>query len=457
MGGSRWRGRVLAAVAAAALLAPLAFAGGCGSSGGVAASPSASSAAVSKQQVTDLVDLTCAEIARDAAATLTAIDAGDAPFVDTLRPELYAFVYDREVRLVATPDAGVRGQSMKGKPDALGTMFRDEIVAGALDGGDGWVTYVYKEPAKEGLFEKATYYRLAQGSDGRQYVVCAGRYVGPFAGTPQASPAAAVAPTQGEVQAFVKKAVAYAEAHGKKATLEAFTLPGGEFHQGQLYIYAYDFDGTVIAHGGNAKLVGQDLLGMTDPNGVKVIQELVRLAKGGGGWLHYTWPNPANDNQQESKLGYVLKIDDGWFLGSGTYGAAASAPPSKAEVRAFVDEAAAYALAHDKTTAIAEFMKPSGAFVRGDLYIFAYDFEGTVLCLPMEPGKIGDDRWDARDEQGDYYVREAVETARTSGSGWLRYTYANPSEGYQVQEKSSYVRKVGATWLIGAGTYRQVD
>ena len=281
---------------------------------------------------------------------------------------------------------------------------------------------------------------------------------GPSGGGDMASPSsAAAAPTQGDVQAFVKEAVAYARAHGKEAALEAFTQPGGEFHRGQLYIYAYDFEGTVIAHGGDANLVGRDLLGMTDPNGVKVIQELVRLAEGGGGWLHYTWPNPANGNQQESKLGYVLKVDDDWFLGSGTYGAAATAPPSKAEVEAFVDEAAAYARAHDKTTAIAEFMKPSGAFVRGDLYIFAYDFEGTVLCLPMEPGKVGDDRWDMRDEQGVYYVREAVEIARTSGSGWVRYAYVNPSEGYQVQEKNSYVRKVGATWLIGAGTYRQID
>ena len=109
------------------------------------------------------------------------------------------------------------------------------------------------------------------------------------------------------------KAVAYAKANGKAAALKAFTQSGGDFHQGQLYIYAYDFSGTVIAHGGDSSLVGKDLSAMTDPNGVRVVAELSRLATQGGGWLYFTWPNPAHNNQQEPKLGYVVKVDDTWF------------------------------------------------------------------------------------------------------------------------------------------------
>ena len=37
--------------------------------------------------------------------------------------------------------------------------------------------------------------------------------------------------------------------------------------RGEFHIYACDFNGTVIAHGGNATLVGQNLLWMTDPKG----------------------------------------------------------------------------------------------------------------------------------------------------------------------------------------------
>jgi cytochrome c len=133
-------------------------------------------------------------------------------------------------------------------------------------------------------------------------------------------------PKRAEVQAFVDEAVAYSKASGKDAALKAFTDPGGEFHKGELYIYAYDFNGTVIAHGGDPTLVGRNLIDMKDANGVRVIAELVRLAKTGSGWLNYVWPNPANGNKQEPKLGYVAKVDDTWFLGSGTYGPAAVQP-----------------------------------------------------------------------------------------------------------------------------------
>jgi len=133
----------------------------------------------------------------------------------------------------------------------------------------------------------------------------------------------AATPTRDEVRAFVESAVQYARANGKEAALTTFTAPGGEFHDGELYIYAYDFNGNVIAHGGDKNLVGKNLMDMKDPNGVPVIQELTKRAQSGSGWLFYTWPNPANGNQQEPKLGYVVKVDDTWFLGSGAYGPAA--------------------------------------------------------------------------------------------------------------------------------------
>ncbi len=274
--------------------------------------------------------------------------------------------------------------------------------------------------------------------------------------TPSPSPSATADPTQADVQAFVKKAVAYAKEHGKDAALAAFTAPGGEFHDGQLYIYAYDFSGTVIAHGGNPALVGKNLIDMTDPNGVHVIQELVRLARGGGGWLYYTWPNPEHDNAEEPKLGYVEKVDDTWFLGSGTYGAAAIEPPSKAEVKAFVDKAYSYVKKVGKKKAFAAFMDRDGAWFRGESYIFADRFDGTVLCFPTEPDKVGKNLWDRRDPAGKYPIRMMSHVARQHRSGWVTYEYLNPAQGNMMQQKYSYVRRAGDDWFLGSGTYRPI-
>ncbi|NTU59018.1 MAG: hypothetical protein HGB00_08920 [Chlorobiaceae bacterium] len=129
--------------------------------------------------------------------------------------------------------------------------------------------------------------------------------------------------TTGDVKAFVEKAAEYARSHSKDESLKVFSAKDGMFQQGGLYIFAYDFSGNVIAHGGDQSLIGKNLMGMKDPNGVEVIKELVRLANEGRGWLYYTWPNPEHAARQEPKLGYVEKIDNGWFIGSGTYGPAA--------------------------------------------------------------------------------------------------------------------------------------
>ena len=274
---------------------------------------------------------------------------------------------------------------------------------------------------------------------------------------PSPSPTATADPTQADVRAFVQEAVAFARENGKEAALAAFTATAGQFHQGQLYIYAYDFNGTVIAHGGDAGLVGKNLIGMTDPNGVPVIKELVRLARGGSGWLYYTWPNPAHDNVQEPKLGYVEKVDDTWFLGSGTYGAAAVEPPSKAEVKAFVNEAYAYVKKVGRAKAFAAFTKKNGDWFRGQQYIFADRVDGTVLCFPTEPDKVGTSLWDRRDPDGKYPIRMMCRLARTKGSGWVTYTYNNPAQGDQMQRKYTYIRRAGKDWFLGSGTYRPVD
>ncbi len=65
---------------------------------------------------------------------------------------------------------------MKGKPDVSGKMFRDEILAGALNNGTGWVDYIYTKPGQGGLYYKTTYYKLTTGRDGELYIVCAGKY-----------------------------------------------------------------------------------------------------------------------------------------------------------------------------------------------------------------------------------------------------------------------------------------
>ena len=126
--------------------------------------------------VTALVNATAQAIERDAPGTFRRINAGGAPYVDAADPSLYAFAYDTNLTMVAHPNTLLVGVNFRGKTDAAGTPFRDEIVAGAERNGTGWEDYVYLQPGRMNLYYKTTYFRLVRGSDGAPYVVCSGNY-----------------------------------------------------------------------------------------------------------------------------------------------------------------------------------------------------------------------------------------------------------------------------------------
>ncbi len=43
------------------------------------------------------------------------------------------------------------------------------------------------------------------------------------------------------------------------------------------------------------------------------------LARNDGGFTYYVYPDPTRDMSPRLKLGYVAKVDDDWWLGSGIY------------------------------------------------------------------------------------------------------------------------------------------
>jgi methyl-accepting chemotaxis protein len=56
------------------------------------------------------------------------------------------------------------------------------------------------------------------------------------------------------------------------------------------YLFAYDYDGKAVVHP-DPKLIGKDLRGVKDPNGVLIVQELLAVTKSNpeGGMVPYDW------------------------------------------------------------------------------------------------------------------------------------------------------------------------
>lgn len=85
------------------------------------------------------------------------------------------------------------------------------------------------------------------------------------------------------------------------------------------YFFVYDYDGNNIVHPRQNFRPGRNWLSLTDPDGDKVIAELIATAKSGGGLHHYKWQKPSTGLIAD-KLSFVVGLDKWhWVVGTGVY------------------------------------------------------------------------------------------------------------------------------------------
>ena len=130
----------------------------------------------------------------------------------------------------------------------------------------------------------------------------------------------------------------------------------------------------------------------------------------------------------------------------------AFANASADEAKDMVEKAAAYYQANGKEKALKEFNNPTGQFVKGELYVFAYDSKCTVIAMPVNPKLVGINTLATPDIDGKFYRKEILEVANKSGSGWVDYKYKNPKTN-KAEQKSTYVKKAGDI-ILCCGIYK---
>jgi cytochrome c len=116
--------------------------------------------------------------------------------------------------------------------------------------------------------------------------------------------------TREEAQSIVKKAIAYIKDQGPDKAYVEISNREGQFVDRDLYVVVYGLDGKVLAHGGNAKLVGKDMIDAQDVDGKFFVKERVELArKQASFWQDYKFANPT-DNKVEPKQMYCERLDE---------------------------------------------------------------------------------------------------------------------------------------------------
>jgi cytochrome c len=121
--------------------------------------------------------------------------------------------------------------------------------------------------------------------------------------------------TAAEATAMVKKGIAFTKANGKEKAYAEISNKSGQFISRDLYLVVYGLDGTVHAHGSNEKMIGKNLINLTDIDGKPFVKERMELAKSKGTfWQDYKFTNPTTQ-KIEPKSMYCEKLDDAVVCG----------------------------------------------------------------------------------------------------------------------------------------------
>ncbi len=271
--------------------------------------------------------------------------------------------------------------------------------------------------------------------------------------TPLAAPAAetathavvAEASDSAAAKALLERAVARYKADGD-AAFAAFTR-AGEFLSGDLYVYAFGFDGTMKASGGpSITLIDRNIGDLKDADDKPFFREMIEGARTrGAGLVKYRWLNPQYGKALQ-KVTYYQAVGD-IIIAVGYYIAHSSADQARSMLWRAVHE-----LKQDPEAAIRTFNELNGGFIQDDLYVFVIDLdEQRMRANGALPRLIGKNVGDLRDADGKLFVQEMIRLSGEQDVAEVAYLWTNPVTR-KTEKKISYVKRVGHH-LVGVGAY----
>lgn len=377
-------------------------------------------------------------------------------------PYIFAGGYDGTT-LAGTFEHEIVGKNILDLSDPHGIPIVKNLIDTART-GKGLASYHYREPSMNNTIQPKVSYVV--DVDGTYYI---GAALNDNTGTE--FPASGMNETAkdrtpGELVSFVQDAAGYAKTFGKEKALAAFIDPKGPFINGEMYIIAYDQNATNLAHPYSPWVRGLSLEYYTDQDSVTTISELSGVARRGGGFTHTTQRIPSGESVVYApKLQYVLPIDDSWWIAasilnpdytqlrSGNLTNVRARNQTEEQLFTLVNRAVRYAKENGKEKTLTEIGKPDGAFVDGDLVVWAETFEGIILADPVNNDLVGKTLLNYTDPYGEKTTIIGIDAMRNS-TGFTHAMFPDAASGSVAQvPKLIYMKQVDDTWWIGSGIY----
>ena len=260
------------------------------------------------------------------------------------------------------------------------------------------------------------------------------------------APASADAPFKSDPDAytrwFVEQALERYETSGLEETVAYYNTAASV--DGQWYVFIIDQDDTMIAHAANPDFVGRHVSATVGPNGYPAGLAVAAAASEDGGWLDYTFPNPATGGA-ETKHSWIIR-HDGLIFGSGWYERGPSKADAPAYTQAFVREAVNLynALGLEETIAYYN----SEEHIDDQWYVFIVNGDGYTISH-YNPALRWRDPSLRIDPTGYFYGDDLL--AATEAGRWVNYVIRNPESGQDQRKHTWAVRHDG--FLFGSGWY----
>ncbi len=122
-----------------------------------------------------------------------------------------------------------------------------------------------------------------------------------------------------DAKAMVERAWSYLQKNGKEAAIKEFSNRTGEFVDGELFVFVQDYEGVMIAYGGEAPILGKNVMNFQDANKEAIGPPMIAIAKNqGSGWYSYNFLNPQTD-KVEPKISYIKAIDNSCYMACGIF------------------------------------------------------------------------------------------------------------------------------------------
>ena len=123
------------------------------------------------------------------------------------------------------------------------------------------------------------------------------------------------------------------------------------------------------------------------------------------------------------------------------------------EALALVERAADHIREKGRLQAFADFNRPNGGFVDGDLFVFCTDSANVVLANGGNPMLVGKNMSAVRDGEGRLPAADLFRIAQTKGRGWYEYLWPNPVRR-RIERKVAYAIRIDDKTMCAAGYYK---